>query len=590
MAEVIGLEPNLTVGRLREEHGFSDESISLLRDKGFGDDDYVGMVEAMELPDETYAEKRGRRSRIEVILDRGDALDITGGRYERYVEAFHGISTEHVIVRGRMKFAVEYVIGLADFLDNSGVETGLIDRVFSDDEKGKLRSIYENFRTKDYVAAKLVERRTNHDIVAANTWVTIRAQQLGIDPSLMRRITHFARTSSDVNTNVTGQLYVDAIGQWTKSLGGLVSVLEEKARDYEKVTCVARTHGQEAQLTTLGHIYANLAEQIRLHAKPLLQEERLNLDGKIAGAIGTDVDMSAVFSELDPRPMYREIVENVFGLNYVELGNDQDCSNATLASALDTMVNVGNIVKKAATDTWLYASRHILAKRTERGESGSSIMPQKTNPFFAEGAEALMSITGGMINPIKEMMSAYREQGDLRRSITKREGFHPVMLSVIGIERLIGEIKKYDADPVALEAEIYESGPQIASSVIQHRLRERGMEDAYDRVKGIVMKPRVTVEEVSGFVRTLEAERVIDSETGRYVVDVMRGVIDVDGLMGDIYVDDAGATAAFESLESANRNVEARSALLGNAVRDSSTMADRARETVELLGRYAVVA
>jgi len=599
MAEVTGLELNLAVGRLRGKHGFSNDSFSLLRDKGFKEDDYAVLLEAMELPDETYAEKRGRRSRIEIILDRGDALDITGGRYERYVDAFHDISTEHAIVRGRMKFAVEYVIRLADFLDSSGVETGLIDRAFIEDEKERLRSIYENFRTKDYVAAKLIERRTNHDIVAANTWVTIRAQQLGIDPSLMRRIIHFARTSADVNTNVTGQLYMGAIGQWTASLGRLVSLLEEKAREYGTVTCVARTHGQEAQLTTLGHIYANLAEQIRLHAKPLLQEERLVLDGKIAGAIGTDVDMVAVLSELDgvdtttlsgldPRPMYRDIVENVFGLNYVELGNDQDCSNAALVTALDVMVNVGNIVKKAATDTWLYASRHILVKRTERGESGSSIMPQKANPFFAEGTEALMSIMSGMIDPIKEMIIAYREQGDLRRSITKREGFHPVMLSVIGIERLIGEIKRYDADPVALEAEIYERGPQIASSVIQNTLRERRMGDAYDRIKEIVMKPHVTETEIRGFIRDLRRGNEIDVKTAIYVRDVLTSILDNEGLIDRFYGcdDDVEMRDIIMDLRRVNGDVERRKALLGNAVRDSLEMVDRARDTVELLGRY----
>ncbi|MFH0889681.1 MAG: lyase family protein [Candidatus Aenigmatarchaeota archaeon] len=570
---------------LHEEHNFSDGSVSLLADKGFEQKEFGRLYEAMSLPDQTFAERRKNASWLQKLIGDGDSEEITTGRYNKYVDNFKDISSEQALVRGRMKFAVEYVIALADLLSGYPEYGKLVEKPFSDEEKEKLRSIYKSFRTKDFAAARIIEDKTNHDIVAANTWVTIMAQQLGLDDNLMRAITHLARTSSDVNTNVTGELYTRAIGQWTSSVATLISSLEKRARDYAETTCVAETHGQDAQLTSLGHIYANLAEQVRLHAEPLLKKEKLKLDGKIAGAIGTDVDMKAAFPNVDPTQMYRSIVENTFGLRYVELGNDQDCSNAALAQALDTMVNVGMVIKKAATDTWIYASRDILAKATKKGESGSSAMPQKTNPFLAEGAEALTSIYSGMVNPIKEMIVAYREQGDLRRSITLREGFHPIMLAVVAVERLNSELKNYEPNIIALEDEIYRAGPKIISSAINTYLRGKGMPDAYDRIKDVVMKPYVNADEVKSFIG--DAEKTIGYGTARKLEEMLYSVMDTEGCMKKLEKASSPdeQKALIGRLTATNRN-ETRRELLGTAVNDTYRMADRAKETRELLLRY----
>ncbi|MBI4177332.1 MAG: hypothetical protein HY516_03100 [Candidatus Aenigmarchaeota archaeon] len=571
---------------LHEEHDFSDGSIALLEDKGFGQREFQRLYEAVSLPDETFAERRQKASWLEKLIGAGDSEEITTGRYNRYVDGFKDVSSEQALVRGRMKFAVEYVIALAELLSRYPEYGQLVGKPFSEDDKEKLRSIYRSFRTKDFAVARIIEDKTNHDVVAANTWVTIRAQQLGFDEDLMRAITHLARTSSDVNTNVTGELYTRAIGLWASSVSNLLSELEKRARAYAEITCVAETHGQDAQLTSLGHIYANLSEQVRLQAEPLLRPEKLRLDGKIAGAIGTDVDMKAAFPNVDPTTTYKDVVENLFGLRYVELGNDQDCSNAALAQALDTMVNVGMVVKKAATDTWIYASREILSKATKKGESGSSVMPQKTNPFLAEGAEALASISSGMINPIKEMLVAYREQGDLRRSITTREGFHPIMLSVIAIERLIGELRNYEPNVIALEDEVYRAGPRIISSAMQTFLRGRGMPNAYDRIKDVVMKPYVSPQDVESFIDGAKA--MAGEETAIKLKGMLYSVMDTEGCMERL----RNATDPIEQEElvgslSAANGGETRRELLGTAVANTYRMADRAKETRELLARYA---
>lgn len=575
--------------RLQKECGFSEKSISYLEEKGLGAAELTNLYASQILPDENYEQRNRRAGKLEKIINRGAAREITTGRYDRHVRPFDYISSEQALVQGRMKFAVEYMIELADLIGGHNHYAKFIPRKFNGVEKRKLRSIYKNFTTKDFAAAALIEGKTNHDIVAANTWVTIKAQQLGLDEDLVRRVVHFARTSADVNTNVTGELYTKAIGQWCSAIGDLLSELETRGRKYSDISCVAQTHGQDAQMTTVGHIYANMAEQIRQHLAPLIGHEMLKVDGKIAGAIGTDVDWKAAVPDVVPTKMYKKIVEKTFGLNFVEYGNDQDCSNASLARALDAMVNVGYEIKKSAADVWIYASRGMLAKITGKGESGSSAMPQKTNPFFAEGAEALESIANAMIAPIKEMMIAYREQGDLRRSITKREGFHPIMLSIIAVKRLIGEIKKYEPHVPAIEEGVYHSGPKVVSSALQTYLKVEGVSDAYDGIKDVVMKPFVGPDDVDKYIARLFGEGKINAEVVGVFSGMLHSVMDTEGIMGRLRVvgDDAEKTAElYKRLGESNRRPE-RHRVLGNAISHTGVMANRAQNTRDRIMRYA---
>lgn len=580
-----------TLEDVRKDHVLAqlpDASIQLLLDKGLENDEFKRFKEALALPDQTFSERR-KKSRAEKIIERGDAPEITTGRYARYLEKFPEISSEQALVRGRMRFAVEYIIALAGELSTHPEAAALIPRDFSDKEKEDLRNIYKNFRTKDYLLAKILEDKTKHDVVAANTLVTILGQQANIDESLMRGLVHFGRTSADVNSNVTASLYVEAVGLWAESVSRLVTTLKQKAEESKDVTWLGRTHGQDAQLVTLGHVYANLAEQIKQHAGRLLEKERFRLDGKIAGAIGTDVDMRAAFPNFDPTGVYKHVVENEFGLRYVDLGLDQDGSNSSFSELADIVANVNLEIGKTAQDLWLYTSRGLLAKKTNKGESGSSAMPQKANPFLAEGAEALVSLANALNPPIKEQLVKYREQGDLRRSITERERYHAIMLSVIAVERLISEIENYAPHVIGIEKEIAFAGPKVASSAISTYLRGRGVENAYDGIKEVVLKPFVPAQEVVAYVAKLVKNGTISEETGRVVTSMIEETAVGLPKVLELYAPSSSAEKQAElATELAVLNQPAyRQNVLGTATRDTLVMIGNTQDTIEKLARYA---
>ena len=154
------------------------------------------------------------------------------------------------------------------------------------------------------------------------------------------------------------------------------------------------------------------------------------------------------------------------------------------------------------------------------------------------------------------------------------------------MERMTGEINNYKPHVPGLEAEIYQSGMQIASSALQTFLRPKGVPDAYDRLKDLTMKPRVDFGEVIQYITDLVRAKSIEFKDGKYIADMLRAVRDNDSLMDQLYGSTNKPDEIMAILMARNSDVASRNALLGNAVLDTQKMTDRAKQTVSYLSRY----
>jgi adenylosuccinate lyase len=589
MQEASQLVPSELLERLQREHGISTGMLSFLgTDKKFKDDDFRDLYIALGFPPVSFKDLRKNETRLETILRRGDAAEMTEGRYGRFTEDFRDISSEQAKVRGRMKFGIEYMIGVTDAFAEQGLTSDLfIPRAFTEPEKAALRRIYKEFSVRDYLVAKLIERRTDHDLVAANTTVLLRAQQSGFDERFIRALSHYALTSSDVDTNVESMNLMAAFGLYCGSVAKLLTVLDGRADRMRNMSMVAQTHGQDAQLDLMGHVYATHADQIIRDAEPLLEPWQLLADGKIGGAIGTLVDMRAGSPELRTRELYRHLIEDVCHLNFQESGLDQDSSHPNLKRIMSTIANINLAVLKVADDNWTYASRKLLSKLVEKGVSGSSVMNQKRNPFLTEGTLAALLYANMAIPAGMASIATYHTQGDLRRSLAKRELFHPLMLSVIGIERLVDDLKKYDPNPVNMELEIYRAGPAIASSAIQTYLKGRGVPEAYDRMKDVVMQDWVTEGDVRNFIDGLASEGRISPEIAAKVTQMVTCIADKNDYTQQWRRGDPERRKELMPLiVAANSDVKGRKVVLGDAPEDIDVMRARIPEAVRRLEAY----
>jgi len=465
------------------------------------------------------------------------------GRYAKYAQELNHIVSEYEWVRRRLNIVVEYLIALGDEFQNyHGTTKRLIETPFSENQRRALRSLYTDFSEIDFRSFQTIDSKTHHDIVAAIRLGLYKMHKSGdiVDPAIMERAMHFGRTSDDVNANVFGTMLTDILRKyWLPAYIGLSDMFIEKAGEWHGVpegyerpfTVVAgQTHEQYAVPTPLKKIASNIVSQMEEGLSPFLLEgsegyEPFRFTGKMGGAIGNDSAMRAAYPGHDWRGFYRGLIEG-FGLEYQET-SDQNISNMKILRFLQYVTNSNNPLLKWADDYSSYLSRGVLRKKVGKGSKGSSIMPQKINPWRTEGAEFLLEMADAELGVYK-VLARQRKQGSLQRSLARRYIGVPFSNIVIAISRIGEDLRKTFPDYEGIEKELSEH-PEIASASVQTILRAGGVPDAYDRMVELTQGRKVTPEIIGGVIDNMVSEREIGPEIG----DSVKGVFAHENNVGD---------------------------------------------------------
>jgi adenylosuccinate lyase len=457
------------------------------------------------------------------------------GRYDKYTQKLKYIASEYEWVRRRLNIVVEYLIDLGDEFQNYyGTTKRLIEKPFSENQRKALRSLYTDFSPTDFKSFNTIDSKTHHDIVAAIRLGLYKMHKSGdiVDPVIMERAMHFGRTSDDVNANVFGTMLTDIlVNYWLPSYIGLSDMFIEKAEEWDEVpegygrnfTVVAgQTHEQYAVPMPLKKIASNIVHQVGEGLEPFHEERNghkpFRFTGKMGGAIGNDSAMRAAYPGHNWREFYRKFIEG-FGLEYEDT-SDQNISNMKILRFFQYVINSNNPLLKWADDYSSYLSRRVLKKKVGKESKGSSIMPQKINPWRTEGAEFFLEMANAELGVYK-MLARQRKQGSLQRSVARRYIGVPFSNIVIAISRIGEDLKKTFPDYEGIEKELSEH-PEIASASVQMILRAGGVPDAYDRMVDLTKGRNVTHEIIGGVIDEMVSKGEIAPEIGKDVTGVFR--------------------------------------------------------------------
>ena len=160
------------------------------------------------------------------------------------------------------------------------------------------------------------------------------------------------------------------------------------------------------------------------------------------------------------------------------------------------------------------------------------------------------------------------------------------MLAIIATKRLTEEIRNYEPNVIAIEQEVYKQGPKIISSALQNILREQGMSDAYDAIKGIVMKPFVRPEEVSSFIDGCISSGKVEPATGKDMEGLLQSVMETHDYVGKLATGTTEVQLEMVGLLNKYNRNETRKRLIGNAVQNTGKMAAEIAETRQKLQPY----
>jgi adenylosuccinate lyase len=235
----------------------------------------------------------------------------------------------------------------------------------------------------DLARAAELERRLRHDVMA-------HIHHLGEQAPKARGYLHLGATSAYVTDNADVLLMREALRLLLGRIAAVLVALGKLARRHRALPCLAYTHFQPAQLTTIGKRVTLWMQDFLSDAQELLHRLELLPFLGVKGATGTQASFLDLFDgdedkvrELDAR------VARKMGFTRSCPVSGQTYPRKVDAQVLAALAGIAASTAKFATDLRLLQHEGEMVEPFEAEQVGSSAMPYKRNPMRAERMTSL---------------------------------------------------------------------------------------------------------------------------------------------------------------------------------------------------------
>jgi len=249
-----------------------------------------------------------------------------------------------------------------------------------------------------------IEKETRHDVMA---FVKNVQEHLGEEG----RYLHFGITSYDVVDTALGIALRDAVDAILRRASALRDVILRRAREHKDTLQIGRTHGIHAEPITFGFKLAGWLDEMNRNVDRLRAAREAVAVGKVSGAVGTHANVAPEVEErvcrslgLAAAPFSTQIVTRDRHAQLV-------CALAITAASLERFATE---IRNLARTEILEVQEHFA-----RGQTGSSAMPHKRNPWNCETVTGLARVVRGLTIPMLESMATWHER-DLANSSVER--------------------------------------------------------------------------------------------------------------------------------------------------------------------------
>ncbi|MDX2192983.1 MAG: adenylosuccinate lyase [Gemmatimonadales bacterium] len=230
----------------------------------------------------------------------------------------------------------------------------------------------------DLAAAAAYERRFRHDVMA-------HVHHFGDQAPAARAFLHLGATSAEITDNADVLVLRDGLRLVLGRVLAVLRALEAFAERHADLPCLAYTHFQPAQLTTVGKRATLWMQDFATDAEELAHRiATLRLRG-IKGTTGTQASYLELFGG-DHAPV-RELERRVSAkLGFTEAWpvTGQTYTRKMDSAVLDALSGVAQSAAKMAGDLRLLQHEGEVLEPFEAEQIGSSAMAYKRNPMRAE--------------------------------------------------------------------------------------------------------------------------------------------------------------------------------------------------------------
>jgi adenylosuccinate lyase len=235
----------------------------------------------------------------------------------------------------------------------------------------------------DLAAAARYERRFRHDVMA-------HIHAFGEQAPLARAFLHLGATSAFVTDNADLIVMREGLRLLLGRLLAVLSALEGFARRTANVPCLAYTHFQPAQLTTVGKRATLWMQDLALDVEEVSHRlETMRFRG-CQGTTGTQASFLELFQgdHEKVRELERRVTRKLgFRDQFAVTG--QTYSRKADSMVLDALSGIAQSAGKMAGDLRLLQHEGELLEPFESEQVGSSAMAYKRNPMRAERISGL---------------------------------------------------------------------------------------------------------------------------------------------------------------------------------------------------------
>lgn len=345
----------------------------------------------------------------------------------------------------------------------------------------------------DYEVAEAREKEVRHDVMA-------HVYTFGKVCPNAAPIIHLGATSCYVGDNADVIALREAMKIVEKKLCSVISNLTEFALKYKDMPCLAYTHLQPAQATTVGKRATLWINELLYD----LDELRYRLSSlKMLGSKGT-TGTQASFMELfegdtDKVKRLEELICADFGFDGVVPVSGQTYSRKVDAAILATLSGIAQSAYKFANDLRILQSFKEMEEPFEAHQIGSSAMPYKRNPMRSERICALARyVICDSLNPAFTAATQWFER-TLDDSANKRISVAEAFLAVDSILNIYMNVTNgLVVYPKMVRARLMAELPFMASENIMMDAVKRGgnRQELHERIREHAMAAGKVVKEL----------------------------------------------------------------------------------------------
>lgn len=292
----------------------------------------------------------------------------------------------------------------------------------------------------DLERAAEIESRTRHDVVAE---IRVFAEQAPVGGPIL----HLGATSADITDNADALRLRAALALLLKRLRGLLAALAGQIEAHADRPCMAWTHLQPAEPTTVGY-------RLAMYAQDLLADYRdlFRLHGEVRGkgfkgAVGTAASFAQLLAGRAVTPAALESqAMALLGLEAFPVAG-QTYPRRQDYAVLAALAGLGASLYKLAFDLRFLQSPPLGEWSEPFGpeQVGSSAMPFKRNPVGAENVDSLCRLLAALPRVAWDNAAHSLLERTLDDSANRREALPVAFLAadeVLGTAaRLVGELR-----------------------------------------------------------------------------------------------------------------------------------------------------